>query len=73
MESIDRGIWDVVVNAPFVLMHVVKDETIKKTWSESRKTQYDFVAKNIITPTLNLDEFFRVSQCISAKEMWDIL
>jgi len=22
---------------------------------------------------LNLDEFFRVSQCSSAKEMWDIL
>jgi len=31
------------------------------------------MAKNIITLTLNLDEFFRVSQCSSAKEMWDIL
>jgi len=29
--------------------------------------------KNIITSSLNLDEFFRVSQCTSAKEMWDIL
>jgi len=35
--------------------------------------QYDCVAKNIITSALNLDEFFRVSQCSSAKEMWDIL
>ena len=34
VESIDRGIWDAIVN---------------------------------------FDEFFRVSQCASAKEMWDIL
>jgi len=31
------------------------------------------MAKNIITSTLNLDEFFRVSQGSSTKEMWDIL
>jgi len=31
------------------------------------------MAKNIITSTVNLDEFFRVSQCSSTKEMWDIL
>ena len=35
--------------------------------------KYDCVVKNIITSTLKLDEFFRVSQCSSAKEMWDIL
>jgi len=40
---------------------------------ESKKTQYDCMTKNIITSTLNLDEFFKVSQCTSAKEMWDIL
>jgi len=43
------------------------------TSKESKKAQYDTVAKNIITSSLNLDEFFRVSQCTSAKEMWDIL
>jgi len=35
--------------------------------------QYDCVAKYIITSALNLDEFFKVSQCSSAKEMWNIL
>jgi len=35
--------------------------------------QYDCIAKNIITSALNLDEFFRVSQCSSAKEKWDVL
>ena len=29
--------------------------------------------KNIITSALNSDEFFRVSQCGSTKEMWDTL
>ena len=31
------------------------------------------IAKIIITSALSFDEFFRVSQCSSAKEMWDIL
>jgi len=78
MESIDRGIWDVMVNGPFIHMQVVKYETIKKPWfewygAESKKAQYDTIAKNIITSALNLDEFLIMSQCNSAKEMWDIL
>ena len=40
---------------------------------ENKRVQYDCIAKNMITSALNLDEFFRVSQCSSAKEMWDIL
>jgi len=59
-------------------MHVVHDVSTAKCFDEltdleNRKMQYDCVAKNIITSALNLDEFFRVSQCSSAKEMWDIL
>jgi len=34
MESIDMGIWDAMINGPFVPMQVVKDETMKKPWSE---------------------------------------
>ena len=76
MESIDIGIWD-AVNGPFVPMQVVKEETVKKSWSEwseteRKKAQYDSLAKNIITSALNMDEFFRVSQCNSAKEMWEV-
>ena len=77
MESIDMGIWDVVANGSFVPMQVVKEETVKKPWSgsetERKKAQYDSLAKNIITSALNMDEFFRVSQCNSAKEMWEVL
>jgi len=47
---------------------------IEKPWSqwnesEGKKVQYDCISKNIITSALNSDEFLRVSQCASAKEM----
>jgi len=78
MESIDMGIWDLVANGPLVPMQVDKEETVKNPWSEwseteRKKVQYDSLAKNIITSALNMDEFFRVSQYNSAKEMWEVL
>ena len=78
MESNDMGIWDAIVIGPFIPMYVVKEETIKKPWSEwndneKKKAQYDSLAKIIITSALNMDEFFRVLQCNFAKEMWEIL
>ena len=43
------------------------------TEQESKKAQYDCIANNIITYALCSNEFFRVSQCESAKKMWDTL
>jgi len=56
-----------------VPMQVVKDEEVVKPrseWNETKrkKAQYDLVAKNIITSSLIMDEFFRISQCSSVKE-----
>jgi len=34
MESIDMRIWDAVVNGPFMPMQVIKEEIVKKPWSE---------------------------------------
>ena len=45
----------------------------KWTKDERRRSQYDCNAKNILTSFINMDEFFRVSQCNSAKEMWEVL
>jgi len=78
IESIDRGVCDVIVNGPYVPKILVDNVYVDKPWcdwtsEESKKTQYDSVAKSIITSLLNLDKFFRVSQCTSDKEMWDIL
>ena len=57
---------------------VIDGIIVDKPWSEwrdseSKKAQFDCMVKNIITSTLNLEEFFRISQCSSTKEMWDIL
>jgi len=59
-------------------MHVVDGVSTMKSFDElsdieNKRVQYDCIAKNIITSALNLDEFFRVSQCSFAKEMWDVL
>ena len=51
---------------------------IKKPWSqwtneESEMAMFDCISKNIITSALDSKEFFRISECESAKEMWDTL
>jgi len=78
IESIDRGIWNAIVNGPYIPMSVVNGVSVAKPYdalfeAENKCVQYDCVANNIITSALNLDEFFRVSQCSFAKEMLDIL
>jgi len=67
-----------MVHGPYVPMQVVKDEEVAKSrseWNEieRKKAQYDLVAKNIITSSLTMDGFFRISQCSLAKEMWEVL
>jgi len=78
MHSTDKGIWETIENGPFI-PQVKRDEVLidkpPSEWTEveSKKAKFDWIAKNIITSGLSCDEFFRVSQCSSAKEMWDIL
>jgi len=45
------------------------DLLLKNLDVENKKAKFDCIAKNIITSALNSDEFFRISQCASAKEM----
>jgi len=78
VESLDKGIWDAIENGPSVPKFEKDGSNIEKPWSqwtdsESKKAKFDCIDKNIITYTLNSNEFFRVSQCKSAKEMWDTL
>ena len=78
VESIDQGIWDAIENGPFIPKIKKNGSFIKKTWSEwtneeSEKAKFDCSAKNIITSALDSKEFFRISKCESAKEMWDTL
>jgi len=78
IESIDKGIWDAIVNGIYTPKCVVENKQVDKPWSEwtdeeRRRAQYYCNAKNIITSSLSMDEFFRVSKCKNAKEMWDVL
>ena len=78
VESINKGIWDAIKNGPFIPMIENEEENFEKPssqWTEqkSKKAQYDCIVKNIITSALSSNEFFRVSQCETTKEMWGTL
>jgi len=78
VESLDKGIWDAIENDPFIPKFEKDESSIEKPWfqwtdSGNKKGKFDCIGKNIITSALNSDEFFRISQCVSAKEMWDTL
>nr|KYP36605.1 hypothetical protein KK1_042263 [Cajanus cajan] len=78
IEAIDIAVWDAIENGPYIPMIKDSDGKREKHWSEwsddeKKRAQYDYRAKNIITFALSIDEFFRISQCKSAKEMWDTL
>ena len=78
IQAIDNEIWKTVEKGPHIPYTLVEDVqmlTPEDKWTEDdkKKIQLDYKAKNIITSALSYDEFFRVSQCSSAKEMWDTL
>ncbi|XP_068497810.1 uncharacterized protein [Phaseolus vulgaris] len=78
VESLDKGIWDAIENGTFIPKLENDGVFIEKPWSqwtdvENKIVKFDCIAKNIITFALNSDEFFNVSQCGFAKEMWDTL
>ena len=66
------------MNRPYTPKCVVENKYMDKPWIEwtkveRRRTPYDCTRKNILTSSLNMDEFCRASQCKSAKDMWDVL
>ena len=78
IQAIDNDIWKAIEKGPHIpssLVEGVVTPTPEDKWKDDdrKKVQYDYKAKNIITSALSYDEFFRVSQCSSAKEMWDTL
>jgi len=78
IESIDQGIWDAIINGPYTPNYIVANVQVDKPWTqwteeESIRAQYDCNAKNIFTSSLNMDEFFHVSQSKSSKEMQEVL
>jgi len=78
LESVNKQVWDVVVNGPFQPIKVVEGKNVPKEFSqwtpdENKRAHYDVRAKNIISSKLTLDEFYKVSGCESTKKLWDVL
>jgi len=82
IEAIDYNIWEAIELGPFVPTIVDGSTSTSTTtakprdkWTneDKRKVQYNLKAKNIITSALGIDEYFRISNCRNAKEMWDTL
>jgi hypothetical protein len=78
IESIRIDIWVAIENRPYVPIKIDGEKEIKKPKSEGneddkKRAQPNFRAKNLITVALSGNGFFRVSNCKSAKEMWDTL
>jgi len=64
VESIDRKIWNVITNS--YLMPISENVS-------SKREQLDCVAMNIIVSAVDSNEFLKVLECSSAKEIWNIL
>ena len=73
IEAIDLNIWEAIEIGPFIPTMIVGNATIEKPkeqWDEDerRRVQYNLKAKNIITSTLGMDEYFRVLNCKNVKK-----
>jgi len=80
IEAIDLNIWEAIEIRPYIptIVDASTSTTTQKPrdeWTEEdrRRIQYNLKAKNIITSALGINEYFRVSNCSNAKEMWDTL
>src|SRR4030066_1253041 len=78
LEAQGEEIWNVVENGPFIPTTVVNDVVqvkVKTSWTDDdkKKLLFDKKAINMLHSALGMDEFFRVFQCKTEKEIWDTL
>ncbi|KAK2422403.1 gag-protease polyprotein [Trifolium repens] len=79
INSFDGEVWNAIENGPFVptitdLNGVVTNKPMTQwTDDEKKKVNYDAKAQNILISSLGIEQFYHVSHCSTAKEMWDTL
>ncbi|KAK2353731.1 gag-protease polyprotein [Trifolium repens] len=78
LEAQGEEIWNAVENGPFIPTTVtnnVEEIKVKGSWTDDdkKKVLFDKKAINILQSALGMDEFFRISHCKTAKEIWDTL
>lgn len=75
LEAADVDIWDAVENGHFVPFTIFENDIQKvepkSEWSDDdeKKVGYNARVKNIITYALRRDQFYKVSNCKTSKEM----
>jgi len=70
--------WNIIKNSPHIPTTVVNDVSSPKLKSshnndDHKKVLYDKKAVNNLASSLGMDEFFRIYDCKTAKEIWDTL
>ncbi|KAK2374793.1 gag-protease polyprotein [Trifolium repens] len=79
INSFDGEVWNAIENGPFVPTitdpHGIVDNKPMAQWTddEKKKVNYDAKAQNILISSLGIEQFYHVSHCSTAKEMWDTL
>ena len=78
IQALDYNIWNVIVNGPHIPIHKSNNiSTLKPEldWDEHDKgmAQLNAKAMNVLYCALDVNEFDRISTCVSAKEIQDIL
>ncbi|KAK2420445.1 rust resistance kinase Lr10 [Trifolium repens] len=79
INSFDGEVWNAIETGPFVptitdLNGIVTNKPMAQwTEDEKKKVNYDAKAQNILISSLGIEQFYHVSHCVSAKEMWDTL
>ena len=64
IQSLVKNIWNVISNNTYVHMHEI---------NESSKEHLDCMAQYIIVSTLDSDVLLKISECTTAKGMWNRL
>ncbi|PHU05495.1 hypothetical protein BC332_26317 [Capsicum chinense] len=78
IQSEDYELWEKIIDGPTIPLKIIDGEQVKKVRSEF--TLEDLVAlkknakaKNILVCVLGLTKYNRVSNCNTAKQIWDVL
>ncbi|KAK2451034.1 hypothetical protein QL285_010121 [Trifolium repens] len=79
INSFDGEVWNAIENGPFVTTNTDPNGILTNKpmaqWTDDDKkmVSYDAKAQNILISSLGIEQFYHVSHCSSAKEMWDTL
>jgi len=79
IQADDYELWMIIVNGPYIPMKTTEDgKTVAKKLEECdskdfKKMEKNAKAKKVLYFILGPDEYTRISECESAKEIWSAL